>query len=134
MLTGGDKTSITNGDKRIDKHINFAQQLLKMQFPGLSMNGLRSTLLQMKKQPLSDSKQVVQIVHSCGDHWLALSTVSAVDGEVNIYVSNIGQGYNTSYTYSASNNYTSSPASDGSDTKTAADCAGVCYSYHYISP
>ena len=37
-----------------------------MQFPGL--NGLRSTLLQMKQQSLSDSKQVVQIVYLFGDH------------------------------------------------------------------
>ena len=83
VLTCDDKAVISNGDKLNDKHINFSQQLLKKQFPGLS--GLRSTLLQTKKEPLPTSKQVVQIVHSRGDHWMALSTINTVTDEVNVY-------------------------------------------------
>ena len=85
VLTREDKAVISSGDKLNDKHINFSQQLLKKQFRGL--NGLRSTLLQTKKEPLPTSKQVVQIVHLRGNHWVALSTVNAVADEVNVYES-----------------------------------------------
>ena len=83
VLTCEDKAVLSNGGKLNDKHIYFSQQLLKTQFPGL--NGLRSTLLQTKKEPLPTSKQVVQIVHSRGDHWVALSTINAVADEVYVY-------------------------------------------------
>ena len=119
VLTREDKAVISSGDKLNDKHINFSQQLLKKQFPGL--NGLRSTLLQTKKEPLPTSKQVVQIVHSRGDHWVALSTINAVADEVNVYDSVYQTLDNVTtqviHTFFSSI-HMSSPAPDDSDTKT----------------
>ena len=102
VLTNRDKVCITGGEKLSDLHINFAQKLLKMQF--LDLNGLRSTLLQSKKLPLKDRKQMVQIVHSHGDHWIVISTINADDGKVNVYDSvyhmQSGQRYNKHNTQS----------------------------------
>ena len=65
------ESSTVNGDKLSDLHINFAQQLLKKQFP--EINGLHSTLLQSKAVVTESSKPTVnnlQIVHDRGDHWI----------------------------------------------------------------
>ena len=83
VLTIRDKKSILEGEMLNDEHVNFAQQLLKAQFS--SLNGLRSTLLQSKKQPLSECSQALQIIHSRGNHWIAASTVSISDGTVRVY-------------------------------------------------
>ena len=83
VLTTRDKKSIQEGEMLNDEHVNFAQQLLKAQFS--SLNGLRSTLLQSKKQPLSECSQALQIIHSRGNHWIAASTVSVSDGTVRVY-------------------------------------------------
>ncbi len=82
VLSSEDKATIIDGDKLNDKHINFAQQMLKKQF--LNLNGCQSTLLQAK-QPLANCEQVIQIVHARGDHWIALSTFSADANLVNVY-------------------------------------------------
>ena len=83
LLSTEDKAGIISGQQLNDKHINFAQKLLKAQFPCL--NGLRSTLLQSHKQSLPESEQVVQIVHSCGNHWIAVSSLNSSDRTVNVY-------------------------------------------------
>ncbi len=56
--------------------------MLKKQF--LNLNGCQSTLLQAK-QPLANCEQFIQIVHACGDHWMALSTFGADANLVNVY-------------------------------------------------
>lgn len=74
--------SIISGDKLSDLHINFAQQLLKQQFPLL--NGLQCTLLQNKEhvgKPLE-----LQVIHCCTrDHWIVASTISCKAGVVSVY-------------------------------------------------
>lgn len=69
--------SIEKGEKLTDLHINYAQQLIKCQFP--SLNGLQSTLYQVKKPAFKPLKDQLQIIHSRGDHWIVASTVSSKD-------------------------------------------------------
>ena len=72
------------GEKLSDVHINFAQQLLKQQFPQL--NGLKSTLLQSKENTGEFLPAQIQIIHcrSC-DHWIVASTNACKDGDVCVY-------------------------------------------------
>jgi uncharacterized protein YaiI (UPF0178 family) len=48
VLSKVDRDIISNGQKLTDRHINYAQRLLKRQFPLL--NGLKLSLCQMKEQ------------------------------------------------------------------------------------
>lgn len=48
VLSKVDRDIISNGQKLTDRHINYAQRLLKTQFPLL--NGLKLSLCQMKEQ------------------------------------------------------------------------------------
>ena len=76
------RNGIVHGAKLNDLVINMAQQLLKAQFP--TVTGLQSTLLQSKKDyPALKDKNSVQIVHSCGDHWIVASRASS--GVVKVY-------------------------------------------------
>ena len=79
VLTSSNKQHILDGEKLNDRHINMAQGLLKQQFSEIT--GLKSTLLQAKKQRKEDDKLKIQIVHCGGDHWIAASTVLAADEE-----------------------------------------------------
>ena len=83
VLTSSDKQHILDGEKLNDRHINMAQGLLKQQFSEIT--GLKSTLLQAKKQRKEDDKLKIQIVHCRGDHWIAASTLLAADDEVKVY-------------------------------------------------
>ena len=72
-LTERDREIILSGKELNDKHINFAQAILKQQFKGIA--GLQSTLL------LSGMKSrlpcgALQIVHVRGNHWIVASTIS----------------------------------------------------------
>ena len=71
------------GAELTDRHINLAQKILKKQFP--SLNGLNSTLLQLKQQKLTEDtvKNKLQIIH-CSErhHWVTASTVKAAPGVV----------------------------------------------------
>ena len=78
----GDKLLIRNGQKLNDKHINFAQCLLKSQYP--TVDGLNCMLYQHKMK-LDCSKTVVQIVHILDDHWIVVSNVDSAFDEVRIY-------------------------------------------------
>ena len=54
---------ITHGEKLSDREIDFAQYLLKCQYPQLK--GLQSTLLQSKKPKYSSiGSNQIQIIHS----------------------------------------------------------------------
>jgi hypothetical protein len=85
VLSKVDRDIISNGQKLTDRHINYAQRLLKRQFPLL--NGLKLSLCQMKEQSqeerLKESK--LQIFHTRGDHWTVASTIHSVKGQVKIY-------------------------------------------------
>ncbi len=65
--------TLLNGEKLNDKHINYAQRLLCNQFP--NTQGLGDTLLQ-KKEPSKKIESGLQIIHSRGDHWVMVSTIT----------------------------------------------------------
>ena len=80
--------SLMNDDRRIleteemltDKHINFAQRLLKLSFPEINL--LRLTVVQDKgyKEPTTNS---IQILHVNGNHWICAAT-TAKGKQVNV--------------------------------------------------
>ena len=72
QLYAEDKLMIENGQKLSDKHVNFAQAILRVQFP--QCEGLQNTLLQNQLKWCATSK-IVQIIHVRGDHWVVISNV-----------------------------------------------------------
>ena len=81
-LTCHDKDILEKGEKLSDKHINFAQRILKAKFP--KINGLRLTLLQDKshKEPTNNA---LQIFHTGGDHWICATTIGVSGKRVLVY-------------------------------------------------
>ena len=82
-LTEADRDIITSGEKLNDKHINFAQEILKRQFRKLQ--GLQSTLCLSKLRAPLPATGTLQIIHSRGNHWIVASTVACSAGEVMVY-------------------------------------------------
>ena len=80
-MNNDDKRILETGAMLIDKHINFAQRLLKEMFS--EINGLRLIVLQDKehKEPTSNS---IQIMHVNGNHWVCAAT-TAKGKQVNVY-------------------------------------------------
>ena len=77
---------VVMGEQLTDAEINFAQSLLKKQFPKL--NGLASTLYQEKKTILSEAsvQNKLQIIHcNSRHHWIVASTLNCPLGEVKVY-------------------------------------------------
>ena len=77
---------IIMGEKLTDLEIDFAQRLLKLQFPHI--NGLRSTLLQNKPRTVPDqvNENKIQIVFCNNrEHWIVTTTVNSDIGEVKVY-------------------------------------------------
>ena len=74
------------GEKLTDVEINFAQRILKVQFPRVS--GLQSTLFQCKPYTADDqiNENKLQIVF-CKDrsHWILATTIRCETGEVKVY-------------------------------------------------
>ena len=62
MLTPADKDIVMLGEKLNDKHMNFAQALIK------NLSGLHSTLTIFQLQAPIVSENVLQILHIGGDH------------------------------------------------------------------
>ena len=71
VLTENDKHTIESGKCLADQHMNFAQRLLKHQFP--KINGLRLTLLQEQSHSLATSN-AVQLLHIKANHWIVACT------------------------------------------------------------
>ena len=83
-LTLFDKRVLEDEGELHDHHINYAQFLLKMQFP--SMHGLHLTLLQEKKLGMKLPAGSVQIIHnSRRHHWLVATTMRCLRNEIKIY-------------------------------------------------
>ena len=81
-----DVERIIMGQQLSDVEINFAQQLLKEQFP--KINGLICTLYQEKKIALSEIsvQNKLQIIYCrTRHHWIVASTVSCHFGEVKVF-------------------------------------------------
>ena len=70
-------------DRLNDRHINFAQTLLRNQFS--QCYGLQNTLLQGRHE-YDVSTNVVQILHVRGNHWVVISNLLCCDNEMK-YVS-----------------------------------------------
>ena len=66
-----DKDIIILGEKLSDQHMNFAQSLIKKKLEQLS--GLHSTLSVSQMNTPVISGNVVQILHTGGDHWMLAS-------------------------------------------------------------
>lgn len=83
-LTITDQDLIIQGKRLNDKHLNFAQAILKKQCAHL--NGLYSTLLLFRmKEVFSNCKDVIQMIHTRENHWIVASTVGCCAQEVRIY-------------------------------------------------
>ena len=74
-LTEADKVDIIKGAELNNKHMNFAQEIIRKQFKNLT--GLQSTLtLAVHPRPLiTPAHPFLQIIHSKGNHWIVASTV-----------------------------------------------------------
>ena len=72
-----DKLMIEEQHQLNDRHINFAQAMLRTQFP--KCNGLQNILLQ-NQMKLTIAKNIVQILHIRNNHW----TVSIVLGMTSV--------------------------------------------------
>ena len=78
-LSKSQRQEIERGDWLDDNHINFAQNLIKVQF---NIEGLQSTLLQ---KPCRPTVNRLQIVHTRGNHWIVASTIFSSPGVVTVY-------------------------------------------------
>lgn len=82
-LTSNDRDAIMNEQRLNDLVINFAQKVLRMQFP--SVKGFQSTLLQDKMSKGIFEQDKVQIIHSRGNHWIVATTMEATSNDVKVY-------------------------------------------------
>jgi len=79
-----DRDSIIAGERLNDMVVNVAQRLLKAQFP--KMKGLCSTFLQGRKRRTVFEENMVQIVHSRGNHWITATSANVkMDYQVNVF-------------------------------------------------
>ena len=83
ILANYDRKILATGQKLTDQHMNFAQTLLRLQFPEL--NGLQSTLYQSRSPALKANRNALQIIHSHGDHWIVATTIECDLGEVRVF-------------------------------------------------
>ena len=77
-----DKVILEEGGKLNDRHINYAQALLRQQFP--LIQGLSNTLLQLRK-PIKTIENGIQIVHDRSNHWVVVSNITSSQDTVNVY-------------------------------------------------
>ena len=67
VLSHDDCRILEGGDLLNDEHMNFAQRILKKQFPHI--NGLRLTLLQ-NQENISETSNAIQIFNIKKNHWI----------------------------------------------------------------
>ena len=89
FLDQRDKEECENGDWLTDKHMWAAQHLLKKQFPHLS--GLQLTILKETGQWDIMASDGIQILNQTNTHWLCVTTIGCVQGEVSIYDSKLNK-------------------------------------------
>ena len=82
-LTLEDKKILVEGRKLSDNVINFAQLLLRHQFPDL--NGLHNTHYLNKPELSGQFCDAIQIIFCRSDHWIVASTLRAELNAVTIY-------------------------------------------------
>jgi len=82
QLYNEDKLMIEEQRRLNDRHINFAQAMLRSQFP--HCDGLKNTLLQ-RRVKLSIANKIVQILHTRSDHWVVISNIYSSESELSLY-------------------------------------------------
>ena len=83
QLNADDKYIVNLGNWLSDKHMNFAQKLLKRQNDLIS--GLLLTLLLLKSTTTIVGPNAVQIIHKGNNHWTVATTVGCVANEVKVF-------------------------------------------------
>jgi hypothetical protein len=79
-LYQSDKDAITGNEWLNDQHMCVAQNLIKQQYPHI--HGLMPTVLQGRNPLPQDS---LQILHTDGEYWVAVSTFDTGDEDIVIY-------------------------------------------------
>ena len=77
-----DKLLIERNQRLTDKHINFAQAMLRGQFP--QCDGLQNMLLKGRHK-YSTAIKMVQILHVRGNHWVVVSNLLCPKIEIKLY-------------------------------------------------
>ena len=88
-----------------DQHIYIAQRLIKKQFP--NVGGLQPTVLQTHMKPLPTGS--LQILHTDGNHWIALSTFNCDAAVITVYDSKYTSVSESTQTILAKMVYTDRP-------------------------
>ena len=73
-LTEEDKRILFEGDELTDKHINFAQALIKKQFKNIYGLALTFLFSASRGATFSADHPAVQIVHTRGNHWIVATS------------------------------------------------------------
>ena len=86
-LTFEDKRILEQGEKPIDKHLNCAQQILKLKFSSINGFKIIASKLQLlqNRAHKQSTANAIQIFHVNDDHWVCGTTVGATQKEVLIY-------------------------------------------------
>ena len=83
QLSKSDLEEIDCGNWLTDKHINYAQALIKSQF---QIQGLQSTLFQKSIDSMSSSGNIRTTNSACrGNHWIVASTILSHPGVILVY-------------------------------------------------
>ena len=77
-----DKLMIEEQHQLNDRHINFVQAMLRIQFP--KCDGLKNTLLQNQVR-LTIANKIVQILHIRNNHWVVISNVHCSGDNLSMY-------------------------------------------------
>ena len=68
-----DREELCNGMWLSDKHIDFAQKLLKKQFQQFDEWNSAQSIGNKKLQKI---KHGIQVIHTCGNHWIVVSNLT----------------------------------------------------------
>ena len=82
-LKKADKEIIESGSELTDRHIQYAQQLIKNQFS--TIGGLHSTLFQSQSRESLPDNSIQVIYCSARHHWIVVSNMECKKGVVNVY-------------------------------------------------
>lgn len=85
-MTAEDRKIVAEGKELSDKHMNFAQSLMKQQFTDTPIKGFVSTLIFSNKRSVNFTTggPVIQIVHTRGNHWI-VATTDGITNKIFVY-------------------------------------------------
>ena len=82
-LTEDDRCRIISGTWLSDNIVDAGQQLIQQKFPDVA--GLQCICLGQKLQFTVSTTEFIQILHDGSNHWITISTIGCVSGEVILY-------------------------------------------------